>query len=103
MRDYIVTRKSVTSRRFDGTPCKPSRRPHVHSTPVNVITKLSENEAKCSILRVGYFHKFKQYRIKPVATGNETTSENLECDLLMSRSHCCIECNRHVCLGGEAA
>jgi hypothetical protein len=101
MKDYIVTRKDVTSRRFDGTPCKPSRRPHVHSSPVNGITKASEAATDSIDSRSDYFHKFKQHRIKKFAIVITRSPENCECDLLISRSHCCKVCNRKLCVGGE--
>jgi hypothetical protein len=103
MRDYIVTSAFVTlcANQADA-PTSPalSLARKVNRSGVTIHRKACErNYSK----RCEKFHKLSLWSIKRFVRNFVRLPRSLQCDLLISRSHCCIECNRHVCIGGEAA
>jgi hypothetical protein len=103
MRDYIATRKAVTSRRIGRTP--QLRPPYRFSELFNRVglTKASETANDYISFRCEEFHKLSLYRIKRFVTDYAAALRSLECAPLVSRAHCNEVRYRRVNLGGETA
>jgi hypothetical protein len=103
MTDYIVTRAFVTlcASQADALPSPAlSLARKVNRSGVTIHRKACERNYSS---RCEKFHRLSLWSIKKFVTDYAAALRSLECDLLMSRSHCNVKCYLHVCLGGEAA
>ncbi len=106
MRDYIVTRQVVTSRKNDASQADAPTSPALSlAGKVNRIGFTPSDESSKHYTSGGYIPQAKKalYRIKTLVRDYAAALRSLKCDLIISRSHCNVECYLHVCLGGEAA
>jgi hypothetical protein len=106
MRDYIVTRECVTSRIQYAIQADAPTSPALSlARKVNRrgITKTSEtaNDYTRSQALISANHSLQ--RIKRRLINCIAVLRSLQCDLLISRSHCNEFRYLHVCSGGEAA
>jgi len=97
MRDYIVSPRCITSRIASANQADATASPALSLAEKDNrigITKVSETYNDYTSFSCDYFHKFKKIRIKPGARCAAGILENGECDIIISRSHCNIECYR---------
>jgi hypothetical protein len=106
MRDYIVSQRAITSRIGNVRQADALPSPALAlARKVNRIAFTPSGESSKNYTRAGYVPQVKKalWSIKRFVRDYAAALRSLECDLLISRSHCNIECYLHVCLGGEAA
>ncbi len=106
MRDYIVTSRVVSLRIENVRQADAPQSPALAlARKVNRIAFTPSGEISKHYTRGGYnsqAHKALK-RIKRFLRDYAAALRSLKCDLLISRSHCCKVCNRHVLQVGEAA
>jgi hypothetical protein len=106
MRDYIVTRQVVTSRKNDASQADAPQSPALSlARKVNRIAFTPSDESSKHYTPGRYIPQVKKalWSIKRFVKDYAAALRSLKCDLLISRSHCCKVCNRHVLQVGEAA
>ncbi len=106
MRDYIVTQDGVSSHMGNVRQADAPQSPALAlARKVNRIAFRLSGESSKHYTRHGYNAQAKKalYRIKRFVRDYAAALRSLKCDLLISRSHCNVECYRRVCIGGEAA
>ncbi len=103
MTDYIVTREVVTSRANQADAPDSPALSLAREVNRRDFTKAGETEKDYTSSTAPKTPTASLTRSKQEVCCGERSTESGECDLLISRSHCNIECYLHVCIGGDAA
>jgi hypothetical protein len=106
MRDYIVTRERQSLHIENVHQADVPQSPALAlARKVNRIAFTPSGESSKHYTLAGYIPQLKKalYSIKTFVKDYAAALRSLECDLLISRSHCNEFRYLHVCLGGEAA
>jgi hypothetical protein len=106
MRDYIVTQDGVSLHMGNVRQADAPQSPALAlARKVNRISFTASGESSKNYTPDGYnsqaYRALK--RIESLLKDYAAALRSLKCDLLISRSHCCKVCNRHVLQVGEAA
>jgi hypothetical protein len=104
MRDYIVTQDGVSSHVGNVRQADAPQSPALAlARKVNRIAFTTSGESSKHYTPARYIPQLKKalYRIKTFLRDYAAALRSLECDLLISRSHCCKVCNICLLEGGE--
>jgi pSer/pThr/pTyr-binding forkhead associated (FHA) protein len=104
MRDYIVSQRVITSRIENVRQADAPQSPALAlAGKVNLIGFIAAGETNrdYNSFRCEKFHKFSQICIKPFRRKCVVLLPSLQCDLLISRSHCNVTRYLPAFLGGD--